>query len=236
MEQYKKDFIDFLLDAQALKIGGEYTLKSGRKSPYFFNLGDLNDGQTTAKIAEAYAASLHASGISFDLIYGIPEKGVGLVAPVALKLYEKHGVNKGWFFTRKFAKTHGEASALSIAEKVKARVVGRAPRSGQALAQLDDVFTSGEAKYQAIEDLAELGTFVRPVLVIALNRQEVGVDGLDAIEQYEITTGTKVVSIINTSEVCDRLRERNADADSLLRIEAYLRQFGTSAAKTALRR
>ena len=231
MNDYKSEFIDFLLDAQALKVDGEWPLQSGRKSPYFFNLGDINDGRGISIVAAAYASALHASRIHFDHLYGIPEKGVGLVAPVALKLYENHNQNVHWFFTRKVEKTHGEASV----ETGKAKIVGRLPTEQSYVADLDDVFTDGASKYAARETLFALGVKRIPLTAIALDRQEVEVDGFNAVETYERDTGIKVVSIVTASDVLARLKQRNFSSVIIGRLEQYLGQYGTSQAKVARR-
>jgi len=233
MEQFKIDFVDFLLKTTAGKFGEDRSLKNKRLSPHFINIGDFNDGETTAALGRFYAHALKNSGVDFDLLYGIPEKGVGLAIAASMELAGL-GVNKPWFFTRKVEKTGGEASNLSQAEKIKGRVVGRAPQDGQRIAHLDDVFTTGDAKYQAIKDLNELGTFQHPVLAIAVDRQEVGIDGVNAIEKYEQDTGTKVVSVLKISEIYQILKERPDFARACEMMANYLRVYGTQEAKTAI--
>src|SRR3989344_5728651 len=112
MEEYKIEFIEFLLKTGALRVGGDFTLKSKRISPWFVNIGDFNDGETTSALGEFYADSIFLdSGEQFDLIYGIPEKGNALAVATAIGLVEKGG-NVPWFVTRKFPKDYGEASAM----------------------------------------------------------------------------------------------------------------------------
>ncbi len=245
VEAYKSEFIQFLLKTGALKIGSDWTLKSGRMSPYFINIGDFNDGATTSKLGKAYASAIlehirytneisAGSKIDVDLLYGIPEKGVGLAIATAIGMCEQ-GKDIPWFFTRKITKEHGEASSLSKAEKIKAYVVGRAPKDGNRIAQLDDVFTAGDAKYQARKDLEELGNFELPLLAIAVDRQEIGHDGVSAIDKYEKDTGTSVVSIVNTSEIHAWLKTRDdVDQKAVERIPKYLRVYGTQKAKSEL--
>ncbi len=249
MGDYRRDFIDFLLKTEALKLVGDYTLKSKRISPWFVNIGDFNDGLSTKALANAYANALISSGIDFDIVYGIPEKGNALCATTAVSLAEK-GKNTPWFFTRKTAKTYGEASNLSPAERIKSLVVGRAPKDGQRIAQLDDVFTAGDAKYEARDVLLSMGEFNLPVLAIAVDRQEVGIDGKSAIEEYEAKTGTRVISIIKATDILEDLKEclrmkglASADspdsdtlkiASSIHRLSNYLRVYGTLSARNAV--
>ncbi len=234
MERYKEDFIEFLLKTGALKIGSDWTLKSKRLSPYFVNIGDFNDSFSTAKLGRAYAETIKNSGAGIELLYGIPEKGVALAIVTSVSIGEL-GLNVPWFFTRKIVKEHGEASALSKEEKIKKFVVGRAPREGQEICQLDDVFTAGDAKYQARVDLSELGDFKLPLLAIAVDRQEVGIDGKSAIEEYQAKTGTKVVSIVNTTEILQYLRtKKELDQNAVERIATYLRVYGTKQTRESL--
>ncbi len=227
MEDYKKEFISFLLSTGALKVGGSFSLKSKRTSSWFVNIGDFNDGESTAALGRFYGDTISNSGEKFDLLYGIPEKGNALVVATAIAL-ARGGKNNPWFVTRKFPKDYGEASAMKgygdartikefIAatqhlpqeDRIKSWVVGRAPQNGQRIVQLDDVFTAGDAKYEARELLQFLGKFELPLLVIGVDRQEVGIDatGRSAIEEYEKNTGTRVVSIVNALEVYNFLKE-----------------------------
>ena len=152
MEEYKTKFIYFLLKTGALKVfenpSDDRTLKSKRISPWFVNIGDFNDGESSNTLAGFYADTVINSGVEAKTLYGIPDKGVGLAAPVAMAMAEKRH-NVGWFFSRKDEKKHGEASHLSPEERIKALIVGRAPKVDDAIVQLDDVFTAGDAKYEA---------------------------------------------------------------------------------------
>lgn len=245
IRDYKKLFIDFLLKTGALRIGGDFSLKSKRLSPWFVNIGDFNDGQSSAALGNFYAESILNSGEEFDLLYGIPEKGNALAVATAIQMAVK-GKNVPWFFTRKIPKVYGEATNLSQADRIKALVVGRAPKDGQSIVQLDDVFTAGDAKYQAREVLQSLGNFKLPLLVIAVDRQEVGIDGKSAIEEYEAKTGTKVISVIRATDVYHYLKENIVElADNGLikagdisefekqieRLANYLRVYGTKDAR-----
>ncbi len=241
MQVYKSNFIDFLLRTGALKVGRDFTLKSKRISPWFVNIGDFNDGESSAALGEFYADSILSSETSFDVVYGIPEKGNALAIATAIGLNKK-GKNTPWFFTRKVAKEYGEATNFSSAERIKALVVGRAPRNGEAIVQLDDVFSAGDAKYEAREVLQSLGDFQLPLLAIAVDRQEVSIDGRSAIEEYEQKTGTKVAPIVNALDVYNFLRENvpiktpngEIKKEDVERMSTYLRVYGTERARKYL--
>ena len=238
VEEYKTKFIDFLLKTGALRVGGDYALKSKRMSPWFVNVGDFNDGDSSTMLGEFYADSVISSGTDFDLVYGIPEKGNALAVSTAIGL-NKRGRNAPWFFTRKVPKEYGEATNLSPEERIKALVVGRAPKKGESIVQLDDVFTAGDAKYEARAVLQSLGDFYLPLLAIAVDRQEVGIGGESAIESYEQKTGTKVISIVNAIDVYYFLKENapvntpqgEIKREDVERMSNYLRVYGTEKAR-----
>lgn len=244
MDEHKTRFIEFLLKTGALRVGKDYSLKSKRLSPWFVNVGDFNDGETSEALGGFYADAILSTGIDFNILYGIPEKGKGIAVATAIALNRK-GKNKPWFSTRKTPKEYGEATNLSPAERIKALVVGRAPQNGQAICQLDDVMTAGDAKYEARETLQSMGDFKLPMLAIAVDRQEVGITGENAIEKYELDTKTRVVPIVNAFDVYTFLLETTAAApvqtpngeirrEDVERIKNYLRVYGTKQAKRAL--
>ena len=248
MEDFKRKFIDFCF-ANGLQVFDDpekdRTLKSKRISPWFFNAADFNDGNTLGRLSEAYADAIISSGVEIDSIYGIPEKGVGLVGPVASALAKK-GKNVGWFFTRKMPKEHGEGTGKKDLSKL---VVGRMPKDGQRICNLDDVFTTGEAKYDALKDLQSMGNFEVPLIAITMDRMEVGINGISAIEEYERETGAKVVSGFNAIDVLEYLNEHlktngaihkasgevfmdsNKLEISVRRLSNYLRVYGTNAVR-----
>ena len=240
MEDYKRDFIRFLIDKGALKFG-EFTLKSKRISPWFVNVGDFNDGESTRILGEFYAEAILNSGINFDMVYGIPEKGNALSVATTIALAKK-GKTVPWFFTRKVPKEYGEATNLSKEDRIKALVVGRAPKENQSIVQLDDVFTAGDAKYEAWSVLQSLGNFNLPLLVIAVDRQEVGMDGGSAIEEYEEKTKTKVISIVNATDIYNFLKDNlplitpngEVKIEDFNRVSQYLKTYGTDKIKSIL--
>lgn len=243
MDEFKKRFIEFAF-ANGLKVfdnpDDDRVLKSKRVSPWFLNVGEFNDGATLDRLSQAYAEAIINSGVQVDLLYGIPEKGVGLVGPVASHM-ARSGHNAGWFFTRKMPKEHGEATGLDKSDLTKL-VVGRVPKCGESIGQLDDVFTAGDAKYMARAELEALGEFKLPLLAIALDRQEVGLDGNSAIFDYQNKTGTKVVSVINALDVLDYMKYQissgSANSDILSRrierLSNYLRVYGTQPARKSV--
>ncbi|MBI2631442.1 orotidine 5'-phosphate decarboxylase [Candidatus Pacearchaeota archaeon] len=238
MEAYKINFIDFLLKTGALKVfespSDDRTLKSKRISPWFVNIGDFNDGESSNALAGFYADAVISSGVEAKVLYGIPDKGVGLAAPVAMAMASK-GHNVGWVFSRKDEKTHGEATNLGYEDRIKKLTVGRAPKVDDAIIQLDDVFTAGDAKYEANAFLKSLGRTNLPLLAIAVDRQEVAIDSREAIAEYQEKTGTCVVSIVNAVDVYNVLKEGNlAPKKALERLANYLRVYGTKDVRAAI--
>ena len=238
MEDYKREFINFLLKTGALKVfdnpSDDRTLKSKRISPWFVNIGDFNDGESSNALAGFYADAVINSGVEANVLYGIPDKGVGLAAPVAMAMASK-GHNIGWCFSRKDEKTHGEATNLGPEDRIKKLIVGRIPKVNDAIAQLDDVFTAGDTKYEANTFWKSLGRTNLPLLAIAVDRQEVAIDSKEAIAEYQEKTGTSVVSVVNAVDVYEILKEGNlAPEKALERLANYIRVYGTKDARTAI--
>lgn len=241
MDEYKSTFIDFLLEKGALKVGGDFKLKSGRLSPYFINVGDFNDGEGSTKLGEFYAKALLESGIEFDHLFGIPEKGVSLSVETVMSL-SSIGVNKHWLFTRKVEKTHGESSQAGPQESLEAvqkrKIVGRIPKPGDKIMFIDDVFTTGDAKYQAVKELDAL--LIDPVytgLIIAVNRQEVDAKGRNAILNFTKDTKVQVVSGITAMDIYLHLSSKvgSSYAIDANRLRLYLRVFGIEEVQKTLR-
>ena len=238
MESFKVEFINFLLKTNALQVfenpSDDRTLKSKRISPWFVNIGDFNDGESSNTLAGFYADAIINSGVNADVLYGIPDKGVGLVAPVAMAMASK-GHNVGWLFSRKDEKTHGEATNLGPEDRIKKLTVGRAPRVEDSIVQLDDVFTAGDAKYEARAFLESLGRENLPLLAIAVDRQEVAVNSREAIAEYQEKTGTKVISVVNAVDIYNTLKEGNlVSKKALERLANYVRVYGTRDARASI--
>ena len=213
MEQYQNDFVDFMLEIGALKFG-EFTLKSGRVSPYFFNAGQFNQGNHLSQLGQFYAQAIEASGIKFDVLFGPAYKGIPLVAATAIALNDSFNRSVPYSFNRKEAKDHGEGG----------NIVGH-PLEGDILI-IDDVITAGTAIREA-KDIIEANGAKTKGVVVALDRQEKGKGELSAIQEVEQNFGISVLSIINLSHIVDYLKANN-NADIVSRVEIYRSQYGVS--------
>ncbi|MFS2156470.1 orotate phosphoribosyltransferase [Pseudomonas sp. Pseusp122] len=212
MQAYQRDFIRFAIDRGVLRFG-EFTLKSGRTSPYFFNAGLFNSGSALAQLGRFYAAAVVESGISFDVLFGPAYKGIPLAAATAVALAEQHQIDTPWCFNRKEAKAHGEGGSL----------VG-APLSGNVLI-IDDVITAGTAIREVMQIIKDQGATAAGVL-IALNRQERGNGELSAIQEVERDFGIPVVSIVSLTQVLQFLADDPQLKQHLPAVEAYRAQYG----------
>jgi orotate phosphoribosyltransferase len=212
MQAYQRDFIRFAIDRGVLRFG-EFTLKSGRTSPYFFNAGLFNSGSALAQLGRFYAAAVVESGISFDVLFGPAYKGIPLAAATAVALSEHHGLDLPWCFNRKEAKAHGEGGSL----------VG-APLTGNVLI-IDDVITAGTAIREVMQIIKGQEATAAGVL-IALNRQERGNGELSAIQEVERDFGIPVVSIVSLNQVLEFLADDPQLKQHLPAVEAYRAQFG----------
>jgi len=212
MQAYQRDFIRFAIDRGVLRFG-EFTLKSGRTSPYFFNAGLFNSGSALAQLGRFYAAAIVESGISFDVLFGPAYKGIPLAATTAVALAEHHQLDLPWCFNRKEAKAHGEGGSL----------VG-APLAGDVLI-IDDVITAGTAIREVMQIIQAQGAKAAGVL-IALNRQERGNGELSAIQEVERDFGIPVVSIVSLTQVLQFLADDPQLKQHLPAVEAYRAQFG----------
>lgn len=213
MKAYQRQFIEFALEKQVLKFG-EFTLKSGRKSPYFFNAGLFNSGRDLARLGRFYAAALMDAGIEFDVLFGPAYKGIPLAAATAVALAEHHGRDLPWCFNRKEAKAHGEGGSL----------VG-APLTGDVLI-IDDVITAGTAIREVMQIIASQDGAKAAGVLIALNRQERGNGELSAIQEVERDFGIPVVSIVSLNQVLQFLEDDPQLKQHLPAVKAYREQFG----------
>ncbi|WP_282365382.1 orotate phosphoribosyltransferase [Pseudomonas sp. PS02290] len=212
MQAYQRDFIRFAIDRGVLRFG-EFTLKSGRTSPYFFNAGLFNSGSALAQLGKFYAAAVVESGISFDVLFGPAYKGIPLAAATAVALADHHSLDLPWCFNRKEAKAHGEGGSL----------VG-APLTGNVLI-IDDVITAGTAIREVMQIIQAQGANAAGVL-IALNRQERGNGELSAIQEVERDFGIPVVSIVSLNQVLEFLADDPQLKQHLPSVEAYRAQYG----------
>jgi len=212
MQAYQRDFIRFAIDRGVLRFG-EFTLKSGRTSPYFFNAGLFNSGSALAQLGRFYAQAVVESGISFDVLFGPAYKGIPLAATTAVALAEHHQRDLPWCFNRKEAKAHGEGGSL----------VG-APLEGNVLI-IDDVITAGTAIREVMQIIKDQGAKAAGVL-IALNRQERGNGELSAIQEVERDFGIPVISIVSLNQVLQFLADDPQLKQYLPAVEAYRAQYG----------
>ena len=210
MHDYQSRFVEYCLERGALRFG-EFTLKSGRISPYFFNAGIFNRGADLDALAGFYADAIDDSGLEFDLLFGPAYKGIPLAAVTAGALYRNHGRDLPYAFNRKEAKDHGEGG-----NTVGADIAGR-------VMIIDDVITAGTAIRESIELIESLGATARAV-TIALDRQEKGQGELSAIQELE-QRGLEVVAIVRLEHVLEYLRDRG-ESDKCAAVEAYLEKYG----------
>jgi orotate phosphoribosyltransferase len=212
MQAYQRDFIRFAIERGVLRFG-QYTLKSGRISPYFFNAGLFDSGLALAQLGRFYAAAVVDSGIDFDVLFGPAYKGIPLAATTAVALAEHHQRDMPWCFNRKEAKDHGEGGTL-----VGAALAGR-------VLIIDDVITAGTAIREVMQIIQAQGAQAAGVL-IALNRQERGQGELSAIQEVERDYGMPVVSIVSLEQVLEYLAEDAELKQYLPAVEAYRAEYG----------
>jgi orotate phosphoribosyltransferase len=212
MQQYKQDFLDFAIDVGVLRFG-EFTLKSGRTSPYFFNAGLFNTGGHLARLGRFYAQAIIDANTEFDVLFGPAYKGIPLAAAASIALADHHDLDMPYCFNRKEAKDHGEGGNL----------VG-APLQGRILI-IDDVITAGTAIRESLDLIGAAGATATGV-VIALDRQERGQGDRSAIQEVEQDLGLKVTSIVTLGELQDYLGDKPEYQSALENISAYREQYG----------
>ncbi|EKF9103522.1 orotate phosphoribosyltransferase [Vibrio cholerae] len=212
MKAYQREFIEFALEKQVLKFG-EFTLKSGRKSPYFFNAGLFNTGRDLARLGRFYAAALVDSGIEFDVLFGPAYKGIPIATTTAVALADHHDVDTPYCFNRKEAKDHGEGGNL-VGSKLEGRVM-----------LVDDVITAGTAIRESMELIQANKADLAGVLV-AIDRQEKGKGELSAIQEVERDFGCAVISIVSLTDLITYLEQQGNNAEHLEAVKAYRAQYG----------
>ncbi|WP_217540390.1 orotate phosphoribosyltransferase [Vibrio metschnikovii] len=215
MKAYQREFIEFALEKEVLKFG-EFTLKSGRKSPYFFNAGLFNTGGDLARLGRFYAAALVDAGIKFDVLFGPAYKGIPIATTTAVALADHHEIDTPYCFNRKEAKDHGEGGNL----------VG-SPLEGRIML-VDDVITAGTAIRESMEIIQANGAQLAGVLV-AIDRQEKGKGELSAIQEVERDFGCQIISIVSLGDLVTYLKEQGGDPVQLAAVEAYRAQYGVVA-------
>ncbi|EKF9638509.1 orotate phosphoribosyltransferase [Vibrio cholerae] len=212
MKAYQREFIEFALEKQVLKFG-EFTLKSGRKSPYFFNAGLFNTGRDLARLGRFYAAALVDSGIEFDVLFGPAYKGIPIATTTAVALADHHDVDTPYCFNRKEAKDHGEGGNL-VGSKLEGCVM-----------LVDDVITAGTAIRESMELIQANKADLAGVLV-AIDRQEKGKGELSAIQEVERDFGCAVISIVSLTDLITYLEQQGNNTEHLEAVKAYRAQYG----------
>ena len=212
MQDYQNTFIELALAREALKFG-DFTLKSGRQSPYFFDAGQFNSGESLLNLGNCYADAIIAAKIEFDVLFGPAYKGIPLAAATTTALALRHGMDVPWCFNRKETKDHGEGGNL----------VG-APLSGRVLI-IDDVITAGTAIREAVEIIRANGATPGSVL-IALDRQELGNTELSAVQEVERDFSLTVHNILRLDDLMEYLAGDPTLADTLHLVQEYQQQYG----------
>ena len=214
LKSYQSEFLRLTVDLGVLKIGGEYKLKSGRISPYFFNAGLFNTGRSLVALGEAFAAAIIDSGIEFDMLFGPAYKGIPLVAAVSIALASKHGRDVPYAFNRKEAKDHGEGG-LIVGSPLKGRVL-----------LIDDVITAGTAIRESVTLLSTFPECKLAGVAVAMDRQEKAPGSeQSAIQSVEQEYGLKVVSIVGLVDIL-ALAQDTCEPDVLEKLVKYRNEYG----------
>ena len=213
MENYKQNFIQMSIDIGALKFG-EFELKSGRVSPYFFNMGLFSSGRSIKNIGDFYAASLEESNLEYDMLFGPAYKGVPLVSVLSSSLFVNHKKDVPFVYNRKEKKNHGEGG----------QIVG--PSLSGKVVIVDDVITAGTAIKEASEIIVEAGAEISGIL-IALDRQEKGAGDSSAVQEVSRELGVPVISIINLDQILAYAKNSPSELEAYVnRIENYREKYG----------
>ncbi|MEN9502578.1 MAG: orotate phosphoribosyltransferase [Pseudomonadota bacterium] len=212
MKNYQQEFLDFAI-AQGVLRFGEFTLKSGRVSPYFFNAGLFQTGSALAQLGKFYAQAIVDSGLAFDMLFGPAYKGIPLAAATAIALYEHHGKDYPYAFNRKEAKDHGEGGTI-VGAALKGRVL-----------VIDDVITAGTAIRESADIVAAQGAELAGV-AIALDRQERGKGTQSAVQEVEALYGITVINIVGLGEVINHVSQHQQGAELVAKVQAYRSAYG----------
>ncbi|MBQ8974228.1 MAG: orotate phosphoribosyltransferase [Oscillospiraceae bacterium] len=209
---YKKKFIDFMMSAGVLTFG-DFTTKSGRKTPYFINTGNYKTGSQISILGDYYARCINDSGESFDALFGPAYKGIPLCAAAASSLFRNHGRDVQYCFNRKEKKDHGEGGGI----------VGYQPKSGDTLAIVEDVVTAGTAVRESLELLRSIGDIKVGALFVSVDRMEKGTGELSALDELRQSMGINVYPIITVRDIIAAMPEGD---ERVGKMEAYLAQYG----------
>ncbi len=212
MKAYQQDFIEFAIAQEVLQFG-DFTLKSGRKSPYFFNAGKFSSGEALSKLGSCYASALIDAGLEYDVLLGPAYKGIPLVSAVAIALHREHGLSVPYAYNRKEAKDHGEGGVM-----VGAALTGK-------VVIIDDVITAGTAIREVIS-LVEASEAAVSGALVAIDRQEKGPAGLSAIQEVERDYGVCVASIVKLVDIVEYIEVSGHYENYLDQIKSYQLEYG----------
>jgi orotate phosphoribosyltransferase len=212
MKDYQREFIEFALEKEVLKFG-EFTLKSGRTSPYFFNAGLFNTGRDLSRLGRFYAAALVDSGIEYDVVFGPAYKGIPIATTTVVALNDHHNIDAPYCFNRKEKKDHGEGGSL-VGSALEGRIV-----------LVDDVITAGTAIRESMDIIQAHNAELSGVL-IALDRQEKGKGELSAIQEVERDYACKVLSIVTLGDLVTFLADKPEMQQHLENVKTYRKNYG----------
>jgi orotate phosphoribosyltransferase len=212
LQPYQREFLQFAIERQVLRFG-EFTLKSGRRSPYFFNTGLFNTGAALSKLGCYYAEAISASGVGYDMLYGPAYKGIPLVAATAIALAEVKGFDVPYSFNRKEAKDHAEGGII----------VG-APLTGRVLV-VDDVISAGTSVRESVNIIRAAGAAPAGV-AISVDRQERGTGSNSAVQEVQEQFGLTVIRIASLEQIIAYLGEQADMTDVLAEVRAYQAEYG----------
>jgi len=221
MLAYKQEFITFMVRAGVLTFG-DFTTKSGRKTPYFINTGNYRTGSQISALGDYYAACIEQSGESFDLLFGPAYKGIPLAVAAASSLFRQSGRDMPFCFNRKEAKDHGEGGSL----------IGHKPKAGERVAIIEDVVTAGTAVRETVELFKQIADVRLTALFVSVDRMERGTGDKTTIQELEDTLCLRVYPIVTVREIIDFLHGREIDGKLLITdeirasMEAYLACYG----------
>jgi len=212
MKDYQREFIEFALEKEVLKFG-EFTLKSGRTSPYFFNAGLFNTGRDLSRLGRFYAAALVDSAIEYDVVFGPAYKGIPIATTTVVALNDHHDIDAPYCFNRKEKKDHGEGGSL-VGSALEGKIV-----------LVDDVITAGTAIRESMDIIQAHQAELSGVL-IALDRQEKGKGELSAIQEVERDYGCKVLSIVTLGDLVTFLADKPEMQQHLENVKTYRENYG----------
>jgi orotate phosphoribosyltransferase len=224
MQTYKREFIEFMVECDVLRFG-DFTAKSGRKTPYFVNTGRYRTGAQLARLARFYAHVLHdALGSNFDVLFGPAYKGIPLAAATAMQLHAEFGQDVGFCFNRKEAKDHGEGGSL----------VGHTLADGERVVIIEDVTTAGTSVRESVPLLRGAAKVEFAALIVSVDRMERGSGEVSALREIRESYGMRTLSIVTIDEVIEHLRANPVGGKLLIddalhaRVLEYRRAFGAA--------